>query len=442
MYAGASTASSMYKYWRWPDWDKQSVYGIGRWRFSENVALKVPVYYDRFANSLYAYDDTSYTTQKKKSSFRSDYDDHATGGSLVVDLSRGADTARVFAHLKSDVHDEGNTTNDTVASKTSSFFVEKPRLRDEDLTVAAGLEGTKKLGRGVSFSAGASWTRREAERADSLINPSGYNYSVGTFSKLVSDDAIDAQGRLKWAPDAANDLSVSLSSRTRMPTIKERYSFKLGTAIPNPGLEPERSLQADLSWTGRPLPWLVAQASLWEAWVTDVIMDVKVSGTTTQSQNKGFARFGGYEISKGSMFALPAPELSAKADLPWRAPGLARLSVSTSYSYIVRRNLDSTSLLFVNVPEHQWTGSVTYGPTRWLDFTWTTQASSSRQSYSDGTYPVAAYSVSHVKADVRLGDVTLEAGLQNVFDKDYQVCEGFPEEGRSGFATVAWEFGR
>lgn len=442
VYAGDSASTSMYKFWRWPYWDKRSVYGIGRWRFNDVVSLKVPVYYDRFANSLYAYDDTSYTKQKNKSSFRSDYDDHSAGGSAIVDLSLGLDTARVFAHLKSDVHDEGNTTNDTAKAATKNVFLDKPRLLDEDLTTSLGLEGTKDLGMGLSLSAGASWTRREAERADSLIDPGTYKYQVGTFSKLVSDDAFDAQGRIKWASSRESDLSFSLSSRTRMPTIKERYSFKLGTAIPNPGLEPERSLQADLSWTGRPLPGLSVQASLWEAWVTDVIMDVKVSSTTTQSQNKGTARFGGWEWSKGSSFALPATEIALREVLPWKGTFLSSLALSSSYAYIVRRNLDSTSLLFVNVPEHQWTGSVQYGPTSWLELTWTTQAASARQSFGNGRYPVAAYSVSHLKGDVRLGEVTLEAGLQNVFDQDYQICEGFPEEGRSGFATVTWEFGR
>lgn len=443
VYAGKDTASSMTKYWSWPYWDKTSAYGLARWTLGEHCWVRVPVYVDHFENSLWAYDNTSRTTLKKKSSWTSAYDDLGWGGSTEFGGGWNGDTAKVFFHLKRDEHLEHNTTNDTAKAAGTQAFVTKPDLTFQDMTLSAGLEGRKELGWGLSFLPGISWSRRTADRADNLLEPKSYQYSVESFA-LSDADAFDGQAALRWAQDAASEWKLSVSSRTRFPTIKERYSYRLGTAIPNPDLQPERSTQVELTWLTRPTEWSVLQASLWEAWVSDAIQTVTKVGPKgeSQSQNVGFARYGGGEIwGNDANAALPAPELSAQVRLPSPLFLVNRLSLSSTYSYVKRRNIDDPSFRFTNLPQHRWTGSVVWAPVSWLDLHWTTEAASSAFSHTaDDKLRVKPYSVSHAGASVTAYGATVEAGLQNVFDKDYAYMEGYPEEGRTGYARISFDF--
>jgi iron complex outermembrane receptor protein len=80
-YAGTDSAVRP-RFWRWPDWDKDSVYFVSNTLLKGSQYVKGRAYYDRFYNELDAFDDASYTTITRPSSFRSIYDDYSAGGSL------------------------------------------------------------------------------------------------------------------------------------------------------------------------------------------------------------------------------------------------------------------------------------------------------------------------------------------------------------------------
>lgn len=441
-YAGRDTASSRGRFWKWPYWDKRSVYELSRLPLTENVWIELPVYFDAFRNSLHAYDDATYGSQKKKSSFRSGYDDWTAGGSARLGWARRGDTAKVFAHFKSDNHHETNTTNDTAKAATTQVFLGKPDLEFEDRTHGAGIEGAVALPWNLTFAPGAAWNFRSAERADNLLNPSGYDYSVVSFP-LASADMWDAQGTLRWTPNTAHQIRASVSSRTHFPTIKDRYSYKLGSAIPNPDLKAERALQIEFGYATRPLPWLSLEASVWEAWITDALVTASKVGPAGEGQtrNAGHVRHGGPEWlgDAGSGFALPAPELAARADCPWKAPGLARLEISGSWSYLLRRDLDNASFRFVDQPRHKFYGSLLWSPVAPVDLVASSTASSSRPGTSTGTFVAGGYLEVDLLARWRIGKASLEAGLQNAFDEVHALSEGYPEPGRTGFVRARFE---
>jgi iron complex outermembrane receptor protein len=442
VYAGADTTSSRFRFWKWPYWDKTSVYELSKVPVGAGIWVELPLYLDRFSNSLYAFDDASYSTQKKKSSFRSWYDDWTAGGSLRLGWANGGDTAKVFGHFKDDNHHESNTTNDTAKAATKNVFLDKPDVRDEDRTWSAGAEGAIALPWNLSLCPGFAGNYREAVRADNLLNPSGYNYSIASFP-LGDATTWDGQMTLRWSPVADQQLRGSVSYRSHFPTIKDRYSYKLGSAIPNPDLQAEHSLQVEVGWTGKPLPWLSVDASLWEAWISDAIVTVTKVGPAgeSQSRNAGSVRAGGPEWlgSAGSDWALPAPEIAARAALPTPIPGLARLEVSGSYSYLVRRDENNPSFAFVDQPCHKMTGSVLMGPLADLDLVATLQASSSRPGTSDGRFVAAGFATVDLLARWRMGPATFEAGVENAADANYALSEGYPEEGRTGFVRARVE---
>lgn len=441
-YAGRDTASSRGRFWKWPYWDKRSVYELSRIPLTENVWFELPVYFDAFRNGLDAYDDATYATRKKKSSFKSSYDDWTAGGSARLGWAWKGDTAKVFAHIKSDNHHETNTTNDTAKAPTKQVFLDKPDQRFEDRTCGAGIEGAVALPWNLSFAPGVAWNFRGAERADNLLNPSGYNYSVVSFP-LKNADMWDAQGTLRWTPDATHQIRASVSSRTHFPTIKDRYSYKLGSAIPNPDLQAERALQVEVGYTGRPLSWLSLEASLWEAWITDALVTVTKVGPSGEGQtrNAGHVRNGGPEWfgDAGSDFALPAPELAARASFPRKAPGLSRLELSGSWSYLLRRDLDNAAFRFVDQPRHKFYGSLLWSPVAPVDLVASSTASTSRPGTSTGTFVADGYFEVDLLARWRIGKAALEAGVQNAFDKLHALSEGYPEPGRTGFVRARFE---
>ena len=74
-------------YWRWPTWDIGNLYWLSSTQLGadDDVTLKTRLFYNTYENSLYAYDDATYTTQSLNGRFQSFYDDKGYGGSVEVE---------------------------------------------------------------------------------------------------------------------------------------------------------------------------------------------------------------------------------------------------------------------------------------------------------------------------------------------------------------------
>ncbi len=48
------------------------------------------------------------------------------------------------------------------------------------------------------------------------------------------------------------EVFASVAKKTRLPTLKDRYSARLGRALPNPDLKPEVARHAELGLRGKP----------------------------------------------------------------------------------------------------------------------------------------------------------------------------------------------
>jgi len=107
-YAGTDS-SQMVRYWQWPYWDMEGVHFNSRTPLGDKSYVKLRGYYDEYQNSLYSYDDDSYSTFNEKYAFRSQYDDDTYGGSVEVGTSLvPRNLIKVAGHYKVDVHREHN----------------------------------------------------------------------------------------------------------------------------------------------------------------------------------------------------------------------------------------------------------------------------------------------------------------------------------------------
>ena len=78
-------------FWRWPTWDIGNLYWLSSTQLGPNddVVLKTKLFYNTYENSLFAYDDATYTTQSANGRFQSFYDDTGYGGSVELSTSLG-----------------------------------------------------------------------------------------------------------------------------------------------------------------------------------------------------------------------------------------------------------------------------------------------------------------------------------------------------------------
>lgn len=108
------------RFWQWPKWDKQSIYGIGNFSIGDKNKVKARLYHDTFVNELFSYDDTTYTAQTRPYAFKSYYDDYTNGGTAEWESRLLENNVfKLFVQGKQDVHRENN------AGEPQREFVDK-----------------------------------------------------------------------------------------------------------------------------------------------------------------------------------------------------------------------------------------------------------------------------------------------------------------------------
>ena len=74
------------RFWRWTDWERFTVNLIQESRIIDDLKVRARVFYDKYDNTLFSYDDETYTSQVRTSppSFQSTYDEYSAGYNFYV----------------------------------------------------------------------------------------------------------------------------------------------------------------------------------------------------------------------------------------------------------------------------------------------------------------------------------------------------------------------
>ena len=408
-YAGTDPSVTA-RYWQWPYWDKQSYYFTSNTKFNDIGYIKSRIYYDTFKNSVFSYDDDTYTTISKKYAFKSNYDDYTDGASLELGTPLiPHNQLKLALHYKLDVHREKNS--DTT-----------PLLTFKDQTLSAGLEDTITFTDAIYAITGISYDTIKTLDAQNLTSSGKItDFPAGTTS------GVNPQLGFFYQPSKDSTIHVSAAQKTRLPTIKDRYSYKLGTAIPNPDLDPEKSTNYEIGYESKQIQNIYWKSTVFFNDVTDYILSVKVpdpnnSGKTTlQNQNIGKVSLSGFES-----------ELSAYL--------FTSLQLGCNYTFTSAENKSDASEL-INIPQHKLVPYLKYT----LFDRWSVLADaefdSKRYSSTDGVQVASGFTVANLKFGYDFGNGFLaETGVKNIFDKDYELQEGYPEAGRTLFANVRYSF--
>jgi len=82
------------RFWRWPYWDKESLYFISNTALGATESVKVRLYHDEYDNAVYSYTDETYTRLKTSGrgsvgpAGKSIYNDRTIGGSVELRSTR------------------------------------------------------------------------------------------------------------------------------------------------------------------------------------------------------------------------------------------------------------------------------------------------------------------------------------------------------------------
>lgn len=396
------------RFWRYKDWDKDQVFFLSKTSLNSEWTLESKLFYDRYYNLLKAYDDENYNSQELKSAFDSYYDDYSLGAGLIAGWDGLKDNhLRFGANYKKDVH-RSHDNDDPMATQseyTASFAVEDSWDVTDKLTLLAGAGYFSH--KGIKIEA----FEQQVESKD---------YAIVSYP-TSSDDDINYQFEADYRADLQNSFRFSLSRNSRFASLKERYSYKLGRAVPNPDLKTEHSYNFDLTYNGKSgnLRWF---GSVYYMILTNTIQEI--TGVVAddpliwQLQNKGEAHFRGFEAGTSYRYGWLESELN--------------------YSYINRVNKTDKSVKFTEVPDHKLNAMVQVSPFYDVALQLRMTALSETNLSSDGKIIIPGYALFHLNISKEFHDFRLKIGVKNLFDKLYYFSEGYPMEGRRFYTSIAY----
>lgn len=416
--------------WSWPYWNIEGVYFLSTTALSDAATLKTRAYYNKYDNLLSSWDDRRQISQTANRAFNSPYDDTAYGGSaeLAVKLG-GRDSLALAFHYRHDEHNESQTGRPGLPTS-----VAEPVQRSAERTWSGAIETRHGFSDALQLTLGASYDWRDTDAANEFGVPPGGTGANRLFSYPLRNAAgWNAQGRLAWTGDDGTTAHASVSSRIRFPTFFERFSSQFGTAEPNPDLNPERATNFEIG-ASHSVGALQLSGAIFYSHLTDALVTVRTAANLNRRENYGSADYYGAELSLNANIS-------------------ARLQAGLSYSYIHRDfdvgTVPAGSLIrtfrLTDVPDHKGFAWLSWRPIPAIEIVPSVEFASDRTTVTPATanavaplyYDTGDHILAGLRVDFDVTDrVTIGVGARNLFDRYYVLTDGFPEQGRSIFASL------
>ncbi|MDF7676589.1 TonB-dependent receptor [Neisseriaceae bacterium ESL0693] len=394
-------ANTRAKYWRWPQWDKDSYYFLGNTHLGDHNRIQLRLFHDSYKNRLDMYRNAYYSALKEEPSI---YHDKTVGGSINWINTRFTNQLWQLSYqYKRDEHHD--FSSDEVYKDATQVLATENKIR---------LTPQWQLRWGVSH-----------ERQ--------YSRSLPAQFAKASSSSTNALAELSYQLNQAQVLYGNVSARSRFPTLKDRYSYRMGKAIPNAGLRAEKANSVELGWKGQFVDGLDSQIALFYSRLRNEIQSVYVADTQhqcpagsvigycSQEQNMGKTRHAGIEVSLDKQLN-------------------PQYKVGINYTYLQRKNLNDHHTPLLNTPKHKVFAYTQYQPVERLTLLASAQAEKGRQvSYGNQWRTLSGF----VRLDSKMvwqpnKKWQVEAGVQNLTDKNYELSDGYPMAGRTWFANLRY----
>lgn len=401
-----STDPTVSRFWQWPYWNKESLYFVSRTALGEHETIKLRLYQDKFDNELRIYANGTYSTLSNPVTGISIYNDETYGGSLELSSVRLQNNEIKFVtHYKVDKH---HATNG--AGATDEFF--------QDTLVSYAMEDNLRITPDLLLSLGLS---QHSLTADSVFK------SGATITVPDQKSATNGQAGLFYDLSTNTRFYATAAQKTRLPTLKDRFSLRFATYIENPALAPEQSINYEIGYQGSPWQGAKAEAAIFYSDIDDKIQTVYRPGTTTctaanrcQMKNVGKVHSSGFELGL-------------------RSPVSSWLDIGGNFTFIDMKNVSSPNTKLTDVPHEKLNVYALIRPFAQLEIVPFIESESSR--WASNTVKTGDHTTINIKAAYRpQKDLTLEVGVLNLTDENYALADGFPNPGRTWYANANYRF--
>ena len=246
-------------------------------------------------------------------------------------------------------------------------------------------------------------------------------------------------------------MFVTFADRGRFPLLKESYSTKFESSLPNPDLEPEHSRNWNFGYSHIFSPTTMAQIEYFHNGLKNSIHSVYITDTLNQCPE---SKVNGY----CSINVNIAEEAHQGVEITLRSKPVSYFSIDFNYSYLNRTLMYE----FANMPDVSEINTaidilptlaknkVVLNTTFELPYeilalgTYRFEGGLTLQDTTYNDIP-PAYGASHGVVDI--GTVvpvkkgfSLQVGIKNLFDKDYYYAAGYPEAGRNWYFNSRYRF--
>lgn len=488
LYQGPNANAAFRNFWKWPYWNKNSYYFNSKTNVGAFGSVKLRVFYDQFRNSIDMYDNSAYNSMTKytktsgSGSEHSQYDDHADGASAEYDTRRFAhQVVGVSGFFKDDTHREtgiypGAAT--LVPYNRLAEYIPAKVLRDQQ--TSAGIQDQIAITARLHVTVGFSTDHLKGMLAETY---NAYNHpSAGTYANTLlqpyqcSADPTNAsfsgctahiwdlnpQASASYALSGSDVVFFTYADRGRFPTLKQRYSSGMGSALPNPDLKGERGRNWNIGYSHIFRSHVTIDAQLFRSDLRNAIEsalvpDTEYNATTDPKDANGLCP-SNTSIGHCSQNINIGKETHQGLELEIRAQPTRRISIDANYSYLNRTigaaelpagtSLSSVLVLTTGIPKNKAIATAAM----LLPFHISGMVSSRYEggvTLQDTTYSTAPQNLAHGEAlsttDAGL-DIPLHAGLRmqggvkNAFDRNYFYSAGYPEAGRNWYFRLRYTF--
>ncbi|MBN2366156.1 MAG: TonB-dependent receptor, partial [Calditrichaeota bacterium] len=306
------------RYWQFPEWKKNIVSLNTEHILSGRFIVRSIWFRDSYRNVLESYDDDTYSTQSRGYAFTSIYDDYSLGGIIYPQYNWSASNiTRGIISYKNDVHREKQ---------------EEPAPYDR---YAAGI-----------LTAGVEHEIHFSDRFKALLGVDGnYLYPLEAEDLSLRDPIflVNIQASMRYLYSENWEIHGNIGQKSRFPTLKELYSERLGRNVPNPDLQYERSLNAEIGFRWNNSRGYL-ETGFFQHFLTDHIVNTQVGEGLQQYINIGKV------VSRGF-------ELDLRRN--WKS-----VEILANYTYLYTRNRteDRISPYLEYRPAHQINGLFYYTP--------------------------------------------------------------------------------
>jgi iron complex outermembrane receptor protein len=425
--ASVSFACVTPKYWEWPYWNTDSYYFNSNTHLGNASSFQFRAFYAHYPNSLNMFDDATYSTMNKNaSSGILVYNDHSTGASGEIAtrlLARNAIGVSFFA--KDDTHREQTTTFSSNNIPTTT-----PEQSDRDRQSSFGIQDVITVSSRIRATVGFSADHLNGLQAQDLSTDKTHTVPFATDNVW----SYNPVASVSYRAGESGTFFVSFAEKDRFPTLKDRYSYKAGRALPNPALLPEHARNWTAGYSQVLARRTVGQIEFFHSNVRDEIENILFLSPLCTGGGRGAGCMQAVNVGR---------EIHEGVNLTIRSTPLSRVTLDANYSYLNRSNSGVPGAFPTGTPRHKTIGTATTRLPRNITAILSARYQSGIVAMSDNGLPLpaakfATFDLGSI-VPIRAG-ATMQVGLKNLLDRNFYYWEGFPEEGRNWYLTLRYTF--